>query len=46
MLRSDLCDYSSTYIIGKERVDLVGSASNENDKVGKDFAFKNNIPFR
>ena len=37
MLRSDLCDYSDTYIV---------AAANENDKANKNVAFKNNAPFR
>ena len=46
MLRSDLCDYSDVYIVVKETIDLSASAANENDKAEKNFAFKNNAPFR
>ena len=44
MLRSDLCDYSDTYIVVKGTIDLV--SANENDKAEKNIVFKNNAPFR
>ena len=34
------------YIIVKEKLDLLAAAAKENDKAQKDFAFKNNAPFR
>ena len=37
MLRSYLCDYSDAYIVKKGAIDLL---------VQKNFAFKNNAPFR
>ena len=46
MLRSDLCDYSDAYIVVKGTIDLLTAAANENDKVQKNVAFKNNAPFR
>ena len=42
MLRSDLCDYSDTYIVV---IDLLAAAANEDDENEKNFAFKNNVPF-
>ena len=45
MLRSDLCDYSDTYIVGGT-IDLLTAAPSENDKVGGNVAFKNNALFR
>ena len=46
MLRSDLCDYKDAYIVVKRTIDLLAAAANENDKAQKNFAFKNNAPFR
>ena len=46
MLRSDLCDYSDAYITVKETINLLPAAPNESDQAGKDFAFKNDDPFR
>ena len=46
MLRSDLCDYSDAYIVAKGTIDLLAAAANENNKAEKNFAFKNNSPFR
>ena len=46
MLRSDLCEYSYAYIVVKGTIDLLAAPANENDKAGKDIAFKNNVPFR
>ena len=46
MLRSYFCDYSDLYIVVKGTIDLLAAAANENDKVEKYFAFKNNAPFR
>ena len=50
ILTSDLCDYSDTYIVVKETIDLLASAAIENDstemKVQKDLGFKNKAPFR
>ena len=46
MLRSYLCDYSDAYIVVKGTIDLLAAAANEYDKAEKDFAFKNNAPFR
>ena len=45
-LRSDLCGYSYAYIFVKWTIDLLAAAANENYKAEKDFAFKNNTPFR
>ena len=36
MLRSNLCDYSDTYISVKGAVDLLAAAENENDKAEKE----------
>ena len=46
MLRSCLCDYSDAYIIAKGKIDILATATNENDKAEKDVAFRNNGPFR
>ena len=46
MLRSDLCDYSDAYIVVKGKIDLLTTATNENDKAQKNDAFKNDAPFR
>ena len=46
MLRSDLCDYSDAYIVGKRTIDLLDAAASENDKGEKDVSFENNVPFR
>ena len=46
MLRSYLCDYSDAYIVVKGTIDLLFVAANENDKVEKDVALKNNASFR
>ena len=46
MLRSDLCNYSDTYIVTKETIDLLAAAANENDKAQKIVAYKNNSSFR
>ena len=46
MLRSDLCDYSDTYIVVKGTVNHLAAAANEDYKAGKDIAFKNNTTFR
>ena len=46
MLRSDLCDYSDSYIVVKGAIDIIAAAANENDKAQKNVAFKNNAPFR
>ena len=45
MLRSDLCDYSHTYIVVKGTIDAFAAATNENDKPEKNVAFKNNALF-
>ena len=45
MLRSDLCDYSHTYIVVKGTIDVFAAATNENDKPEKNVAFKNNALF-
>ena len=46
MLRSNLCDYSDVYIVVKGTVDLLASATNENDQAEIEVAFKNNALFR
>ena len=46
MLRSDLCNYSDTYIVTKGTIDLLAAAANENDKAQKIVAYKNNSSFR
>ena len=46
MLRSCLCDYSDAYIVAKGKIDILATATNENDKAEKDVAFRNNGPFR
>ena len=47
MLRPYLCDHSDAYIVVKGTIDLLAAAAaNENYKVEKDVAFKNNAPFR
>ena len=46
MLRSDICHYSDAYIVLRGRIEILAAAENENDKAGKDVAFKNNAPFR
>ena len=42
MLRSDLCDYSDTYIVVKGTLTVTNPANNTYDKK---LAFKNNAPF-
>ena len=42
MLRSDLCDYSDTYIVVKGKIIF---ANSDNDAYDKKLAFKNNAPF-
>ena len=46
MLRSDLCDYIDVYIVVKGKIDVLATASNENDKTQKNGAFKNKAPFK
>ena len=46
MLRSDICHYSDAYIVLRGIIEILAAAENENDKAGKDVAFKNNAPFR
>ena len=46
MLRSDLCNYRDAYIVVKEKIDLLATAANENDKDEKNVAFIDNAPFR
>ena len=43
MLRSDLCDFSDTYIVVKGDITL--EDSNDADKHNKNLAFENNAPF-
>ena len=43
MLRSDLCDFSDTYIVVKGDITLEGD--NDANKRNKNLAFKNNAPF-
>ena len=43
MLRSDLCDFSDTYIVVEGGITLEGD--NDADKQNKNLAFKNNVPF-
>ena len=43
MLRSDLCDFSGTYIVVKGDITLEGD-NNANER-NKNLAFKNNAPF-
>ena len=38
--------YSDAHIVAKEATDILAAAANENDKAQKNFAFKNNAPFR
>ena len=45
MLRSDLSDYSDTYIVVKRTKYLLAAAANENNKAEKDVTFKNRGPF-
>ena len=44
MLRSDLCDYSDTYIVVKGRISVTGT--NNATRRNKKLTFKNNAPFR
>ena len=44
MLRSDLCDYSGTYILVKWRTTADGG--NDDKTRNKKLIFKNNIPFK
>ena len=44
MLRSDLCDYSNTYIVVKGRIIFEGN--NANNREDKKLTLKNNAPFR
>ena len=46
VLRSDLCDYSDTYIFPKKKIDVLVVDANENDKAHKDVPFKPNSPFK
>ena len=43
VLRSDLCDYSDSYIVVKRDITLEGD--NDANKRNKNLAFKNNAPF-
>ena len=43
VLRSDLCDYSDTYIVVKGTIDLLAAAANENHKAEKKFTFRSCI---
>ena len=44
MLRSDLCDYSDAYIVGKGTATVEGD--DDDKKRNKKLTFKNNAPFR
>ena len=44
MLRSDLCDYSNAYVVGKGRISVTGT--NDLNKRNKKLKFKNNALFR
>ena len=41
-----MCDSSDPYIAAKRTIDILTSAANDDDKVEKDVAFKNNALFR
>ena len=41
MLRSDLCDYSDSYVVVKWIINLLAAAANENEKAGRDAVLKN-----
>ena len=47
MLRSDLCDFSDTYIVVKRKITVSATdgANNIRDKKNRPLAFKNNKPF-
>ena len=47
MLRSDLCDFSDTYIVVKGTITVVipNNEKNKNKNKDKATAFKNNAPF-
>ena len=44
MLRSDLCDYSDSYIVVKGVISVTGT--NANNRINKKLTFKKNAPFR
>ena len=44
MLKSDLCNYSDTYILVKGIISVTGT--NANDRRNKKLAFKNKVPIR
>ena len=44
MLRSDLWDYSDTYVVVKGTTTVEGD--DDNEKIDKKLSFKNNVPFR
>ena len=44
MLKSDLCDYSNAYIVGKGRISVTGI--NVTNRRNKKRTFKNNTPFQ
>ena len=44
MLRSDLCDYSDTYIVVKGKIDILATVANEIDKPEKNVTFNNDAP--
>ena len=46
MQRLYLCGYNPVYIVVKERLSLLTSTANEDNKAEKDVAFKNNAPFK
>ena len=46
MLKSDLWDYSDAYIVVKGTIDLLATATIENEKAQKNIAFKKNAPSR
>ena len=43
MLRSDLCDFSDTYVVAEGTITYEGD--NNANKRNKNLAFKNNAPF-
>ena len=43
MLRSDFCDYTDSFIVVNDTIDLLVATANENDKAQKNVAFRSRI---
>ena len=43
MLRSDFCDYTDSFIVVNDTIDLLVATANENDKAQENVAFRSRI---